>query len=92
MFQTHLSDSDGMDILVQLLWNTSYSQLDLDAAAAAAQVAPPPPRTCTRRASPREVLTGPRPVPCPPPSVCITVGQGSEVRLELISYKCLYVY
>uniref|UniRef100_A0A8C6TYW1 Uncharacterized protein n=1 Tax=Neogobius melanostomus TaxID=47308 RepID=A0A8C6TYW1_9GOBI len=52
-FPTHLSDDRGMPILVQLLWQACYMQLELDDAAAVVPVSPPPPRPATRRVSPR---------------------------------------
>uniref|UniRef100_A0A3Q3NN20 SGNH hydrolase-type esterase domain-containing protein n=1 Tax=Mastacembelus armatus TaxID=205130 RepID=A0A3Q3NN20_9TELE len=73
----HLSDSHGMDILVQLLFE--YCCLELETPAPTAPVAPGPSRS-TRRASPKVVVTGPLPVPRPPPSEWTVVGQGSKVE------------
>ncbi|KAK7888643.1 hypothetical protein WMY93_024203 [Mugilogobius chulae] len=72
----HLSDSDGMQVLVQLLWQACYMQLE--ASSPTSSVAPPLCRPSTRRVSPRVVVTGPLPVPRPPPSEWTLVGQGRE--------------
>ncbi|KAK7912600.1 hypothetical protein WMY93_012811 [Mugilogobius chulae] len=76
LFQVHLSDSDGMQVLVQLLWQACYMQLE--ASSPTSSVAPPLCRPSTRRVSPRVVVTGPLPVPRPPPSEWTLVGQGRE--------------
>ncbi|XP_055079136.1 uncharacterized protein LOC117373730 [Periophthalmus magnuspinnatus] len=74
----HLSDSHGMGILVQLLWQACYTQLEVSSPASS--VAAPRPRTSTRRVSPRVVVTGPLPVPRPqpPPSEFIKVVRGRK--------------
>ncbi|XP_026162204.1 uncharacterized protein LOC113130101 [Mastacembelus armatus] len=78
----HLSDSHGMDILVQLLFE--YCCLELETPGPTAPVAPGPSRS-TRRASPKVVVTGPLPVPRPPPSEWTVVGQGSKKSQPRVS-------
>ncbi|XP_030019131.1 uncharacterized protein LOC115439435 [Sphaeramia orbicularis] len=77
----HLSDSDGMAVLVQLLWQACYYQLEkleMEASTPTTPVPPPPSRRATRRVSPRVVCTGSLPVPRPPPSEWTDVEQGRK--------------
>lgn len=90
VFQTHLSDDYGMPILVQLLWQACYMQLELDDAATVAPVSPPPPCPTTRRVSPRVEVPEPLPVTPPPPPEWIKVRQGSKVRYCSCFVKALF--
>lgn len=80
--QTHLSDSEGMGILTQLLWQKCYMLLEMETVEPTASVSPPPPPAPPRRA-PRpaavevveEAVTEPPPSPPrEPPLVLVTRG------------------
>ncbi|XP_026187397.1 uncharacterized protein LOC113145179 [Mastacembelus armatus] len=71
----HLSDSDGMDILVQLLFKACYQELETPASTVPVS---PGPSCSPRRVLPKVVVTGPLPVPRPPPSEWTVVGQGRK--------------
>ncbi|XP_030578831.1 uncharacterized protein LOC115775437, partial [Archocentrus centrarchus] len=76
----HLSDSDGMKILGDLLWNVSFQEVS--------EILPPPSPPLesvrssqpVRKVTPRLVVTGPTPLPVPPPSEWTVVGQGKKKR------------
>ncbi|XP_078146317.1 uncharacterized protein LOC144542829 [Centroberyx gerrardi] len=71
----HLSDSEGMEILVQLLWSAAYQQLETAAPKPAV-----PPRTSPPRFSPKVVVKGEVIVsrPQPNPFEWTLVGQGRK--------------
>uniref|UniRef100_A0A3Q0T5Q2 Uncharacterized protein n=1 Tax=Amphilophus citrinellus TaxID=61819 RepID=A0A3Q0T5Q2_AMPCI len=80
----HLSDSEGMKILGDLLWNVSFQEVS--------EILPPPSPPLesvrssqpVRKVTPRLVVTGPTPLPVPPPSEWTVVGQGKKVRVESV--------
>ncbi|XP_071398325.1 uncharacterized protein [Centroberyx affinis] len=59
----HLSDSEGMEVLVQLLWIFAYQQLETPAPTPVV-----PPRASPPRFSPKVVVKGEVSVPRPPPN------------------------
>lgn len=89
VLQTHLSDSEGMGILTQLLWQKCYLQLEMETVEPTASVSPPSPRTPTRRVPPREVVTEPPPGPPPLPPRWTQVGRASKPQDSPVSPKGL---
>ncbi|MEQ2268039.1 hypothetical protein XENORESO_014014, partial [Xenotaenia resolanae] len=76
----HLSDRPGMEVLAQLLWAASYTQLELSApkspAPPPAPVTPPP--HVVGRSPPRPVVVGEVPAPCPSDPFAWTVVRGGQ--------------
>ncbi|XP_071380716.1 uncharacterized protein, partial [Centroberyx affinis] len=73
----HLSDSEGMEVLVQLLWIFAYQQLETPAPTPVV-----PPRASPPRFSPKVVVKGEVSVPRPPPNPFewTLVGRGRKVE------------
>ncbi|MEQ2166855.1 hypothetical protein GOODEAATRI_032620 [Goodea atripinnis] len=76
----HLSDRPGMEVLAQLLWAASYTQLELSAPTSPAP--PPAPATprppVVRRSPPRLIVVGEVPAPRPSDPFAWTVVRGGQ--------------
>lgn len=84
--QVHLSDDGGMEILVQLLWQSAYLQLNTPAPAPQVSLRTSPP---VRRFVPKVVVKGEVTVPPPSdPFQWTRVGKRRKVRLST-QYLCL---
>ncbi|XP_047216142.1 uncharacterized protein LOC124865229 [Girardinichthys multiradiatus] len=76
----HLSDHPGMEVLAQLLWDASYTQLELSAPTSPAPPPAPvtPPSPVVRRSPPRLVVVGEVPAPRPSDPFAWTVVRGGQ--------------